>query len=266
MVLTPFSALIENRSHRGDTVFFELTEDWLQGRTAFGGVSAALAVQAMRDVAGAERPLRGLQTSFVGPVPAGPLRVDVRVVREGKAMRQVEAALKVGEDTACLLVGSFGLARQSTIGTFAPPQPAAPAPEALRAMPYVEGVSPAFTQHVEFRWAAGDAPFAGGSARDMKVHLRLRDETIDHELLCVLLGDAAPPVAFGHFDRPTMGSSVTWALELLHCASAPSPDAWWRHDTGMVAFSAGYSHERAELWTPQGELAAFGYQIVAVFG
>jgi len=266
MLLTPFSALLESRRHIGNTVFYDLPEDWLQGRTAFGGVSAALAVQAMRDVAGADRPLRGLQTSFIGPVPAGTLRVEVRVVREGRAMRQVEAALKVGEDTACLLLGSFGLARDSVIPAFTPAQPAALAVDAARALPYVAGVSPAFTQHVEFRWAAGDPPFSGGTARDMRVHMRLRDEAIDHELLCVLLGDAAPPVAFGHFDRPTMGSSVTWALELLPCSPAPSPDAWWRHDTEMHAFSAGYSHERAALWTPQGELAAVGYQIVAVFG
>lgn len=264
--LTPFTALLETRRHLGDSVHFELPQDWLQGRTAFGGLTAALAVQAMRDVAGDDRPLRGLQTSFIGPVPQGPVEVAVSVVREGRTMRQVQATVRAGGETACLLVGSFGIARTSAIATFSPTQVEAPGPGQTPALPFVPGITPAFTQHLDFRWAAGDPLFSGGHARDTRIHLRLRDEPIDQELLCVLLADATPPVAFGQLDTPTMGSSVTWALELLPHASTSTPEGWWRHDTEMLAFSAGYSHERAMLWTPLGELAALGYQVVAVFG
>jgi acyl-CoA thioesterase len=264
--LTPFTALLENRRHLGDSVHFDIPPDWLQGRTTFGGLTAALAVQAMRDVAGSDRPLRGLQTSFIGPVPQGPFEVKVRVVREGRNMRQVEASVHVAGEVACLLVGSFGTARDSAIAGFAPTPPASPAADQAIALPYIEAVTPAFTQHIDFRWAAGDLPFSGGTQRDTRVHLRLKDEAVDHELLCVLLADATPPVALGHFAQPTMASSVTWALELLPCATTPSPEDWWRHDTEMLAFAAGYSHERAVLWSPRGEVAAFGYQVVAVFG
>jgi hypothetical protein len=53
---TPLSTLLAARRHDAGRVHFMVPEDWLQGRTSFGGLIAALAVQAMRDVAGAAWP------------------------------------------------------------------------------------------------------------------------------------------------------------------------------------------------------------------
>ena len=79
--LTTLSALIAaRRIDHGPLpgraeVHFHITDDWLQGRTTFGGLISALAAQAMRDGAGGHWPadvsLRAMQTSFVGPVSGG---------------------------------------------------------------------------------------------------------------------------------------------------------------------------------------------------
>ena len=73
--------LLAARTVQGTQVQARVTEDWLQGRTTFGGLIAVLGVQAMRDVAGAAWPaevsLRALQTNFVGPVAVGQVDVDV---------------------------------------------------------------------------------------------------------------------------------------------------------------------------------------------
>jgi hypothetical protein len=64
---TPVSSLFEQRVRDGDRVTFSIPPDWMQGRTSFGGLIAAVSTQAMRDVAGSDWPLRALQTSFIGP-------------------------------------------------------------------------------------------------------------------------------------------------------------------------------------------------------
>lgn len=46
------SEILSNRRLSGDTVTFTATEDWMQGRTMFGGFLSALAVVAMRDTLG----------------------------------------------------------------------------------------------------------------------------------------------------------------------------------------------------------------------
>ena len=89
---TPFSAIVAARTCAGDTVTFDIAEDWQQGRTAYGGIVCAIAAQAMRDVAGADwQPdvyLRALQCSFVSVVAAGRVQIEVEVLRQGRNVCQ----------------------------------------------------------------------------------------------------------------------------------------------------------------------------------
>src|SRR5260221_21733 len=88
------ATLLSRRQAQGSTITFQVGEDWAQGRTLFGGLLSALAVQAMRDVCGSDWPLRALQTSFVGPVAPGSFTVDVTLLRQGKNVRQVQAHIR----------------------------------------------------------------------------------------------------------------------------------------------------------------------------
>jgi hypothetical protein len=47
-------------------------------------------------------------------------------------------------------------------------------------------------------------------------------------------------------------------------SSAPA-DGHWRMDKEALATGEGYVNERTSLWTPDGQLAALGYQVVAVY-
>ena len=57
--------------------------DWSQGRATFGGMVAALGNEAMRRLVPAERTLRQLDTTFVGPALAGEVRISAVVLRVG---------------------------------------------------------------------------------------------------------------------------------------------------------------------------------------
>ena len=64
--------------------------EWAQGRATFGGLVAALQYEALRAQVPADRPLRSLAITFVGPVaPDVPVSYQVEVLREGKAVSQL---------------------------------------------------------------------------------------------------------------------------------------------------------------------------------
>jgi acyl-CoA thioesterase len=132
-----FSEAMQTVTRHGDGWQGTVSEDWLQGRSAFGGLQAALALRAMRELVPADMPLRSLQTTFVAPVPAGTVGIRAQRLRAGRSVIQVEASLHDGEQILCRLLGVFGNARPSVLD-FQPVQPPvehAAAPE-LR---YVEG-------------------------------------------------------------------------------------------------------------------------------
>jgi len=264
--LVPITALLERRRRDGDRVAFEITDDWAQGRTTFGGLIAALAVAAMRDVTGSDWPLRALQASFIGPVLRD-LVVQVHLLRQGRHVRQVQATLSTQGKVAAVLLGVFGEARASSVRPLhAQRPPVAIAPEATSELPFIEGVTPDFIAHLDPRWAEGDLPYSGGSHWHSRIHVRLRDAAADAELTSVLLADMPPSPAVGQLTRPAPASSVSWEIELVPPATPPDPTGWWRADTEAIAAGDGYVNQRTTLWAPDGTLAALGYQVAAVYG
>ena len=122
------SEILSNRRLSGDTVTFTATEDWMQGRTMFGGFLSALAVVAMRDTLGIDMPLRALQTNFVGPVPAGDVVYRTRLLRQGKSVSQVQCEIYSDETLAGLVVGVFGAPRETALPDLSPQHKPLPKP------------------------------------------------------------------------------------------------------------------------------------------
>ena len=267
--LHPFSQLIDTRRTLGDSVSFAITDDWLQGRTSFGGLVAA---QALRERAGAAWPagvrLRALQTSFVAPVGPGELLMLVNVLRQGKNVCQVMAQARQGDQVVAVCLGTYGADRTSALVARRPlPDDSIPAVDARPTAPARTGQAPTFLQHFDLRWAAGPPPISGGQGWCTSLYLRLRDAglaQLSSELQTVLLADLSPTPVIGQLSTPSPNSSVTWALE-LRAIAATSPTGWWRADNESLMVEGGYVNHAAKLWSPDGQLAAFGYQVVSVF-
>lgn len=270
---TPLPDLLALRRREDQRVHFQVPVDWLQGRTTFGGLLSLLAVQAMRDVCGSDWPLRALQTNFVGPVLAGAFQADVTLLRQGKNVRQVQCRItqidaQGVEQVGGVLLGVFGSGRDSTLPALMPAQPTLDkTAEEATVLPFIPGLTPDFTQHLEFRFGEGGLPFSGSTDWLTRTYVRLRQARgIDSELMAVMLADAGPTPALSRLSRPAPASSVSWALELRPVATDIPHDGIWRMDKEALAVGEGYVNERTHLWTPSGELAALGYQVVAVYG
>ncbi|WP_290870848.1 thioesterase family protein [Aquabacterium sp.] len=267
----PLGDVLAGRQAEGSTVRFAITPDWGQGRTSFGGALSALATQAMRDVCGGDWPLRALQTNFVGPVVPGLLDIEVTLLRQGKNVRQVQARLTQTDaqgDTQVtgVLLGVFGSGRDSSLPVLTPRQPpVAKGPADSLQMPFIPGLTPDFTQHVDFRFAEGGLPFTGAAEWHSVTHVRLKNVSgVDSELQAILLTDAGPTPALAQLRGFAPASSVSWALE-LRPLNEPVADGFWRMDKEALATGEGYVNERTSLWTPGGQLAALGYQVVTVY-
>jgi acyl-CoA thioesterase len=209
-----FSEALDGIRRDGDTWVASISEDWLQGRSTFGGLQAALALRAMRALVPAEVPLRSLQVAFLAPVPDGPVRIRANVLRQGKSVTQVEARLIEGDATVCLVVGVFGAARTSALHVL-PSQLAMKAMDKPHVLRYVPGLLPQFTQHFEARWLQGDIPFSGSTKTQQIVEISLKDDGVADEAHVVAFADFIPPIALSMLAQPTPGSSLTWMIELL---------------------------------------------------
>src|SRR5580700_214340 len=86
----------------------EVGEDWYQGRAIFGGIVGALGSEAMRRLVPADRPLRGLDVTFVGPLVAGTVQLQSEILRVGRAVTTAQARVISRDQVAATLTGLYG--------------------------------------------------------------------------------------------------------------------------------------------------------------
>ena len=240
--------------------------DWGQGRSAFGGLIAASALQAMRRLAPADRRPRSLLVAFVGPVAPGSVEIELAALRHGGSVSHLEARVIQGGEVCCVVLGALGADRRSAVAVSAPPRPAARPPDELPELPYVPGVFPAFTQHLAFKWAAGPMPYSGAAQASFGGWCRLRAPACglaDEQVL--VLVDAWPPPVTTQLSAAAPASSVTWSVEVLQTREDEDEDGWWYLQAETDSAGAGYGNTRAALWAPSGALAALSRQVVVVY-
>jgi acyl-CoA thioesterase len=241
-------------------------EDWSQGRATFGGMVAALCNEAMRRLVPADRALRGLDTTFVGPALAGEVNIDAEILRVGKAVTIARAKLWSDGKIAATLTGIYGAARAAALSIA--PTVAAGVPPALD-FPERDGAAiggPSFVRHFGYRWAEGAPPFAGSSLRTAKIYIRHKDPAPLTESHVVALIDSIPSAILQLMNTPAPSSSLTWTVQLLRHDFSFAPEAWWRLDAEVNSAGSGYSCESCVLIDPTGAPAAVARQMVAVFG
>lgn len=256
------TAMLEPITGNGETVTLP-AEEWMQGRTLYGGASALVAYTAAIRAFPDLPPLRSAQIAFVAPVGAE-VTPRASVIRQGRNVTQVQVDLLAEGSPALTSFWLFGAGREAN-GTYRAP-PAEPAPIPVdQAEPMMEGKGPAFVQHqLEIRRAA---PSGGhDDAPNVRRWVRLKsDDGLDPVGRTILLGDVNPPSAMRVMERPGPMSSMNWAINIVD----PEPetrDGWWLVETASDHADAGYSSERLRLWNADGRLVSLGQQAVAIFG
>jgi acyl-CoA thioesterase len=262
--MTSFTDLLAAITRDGDTFRTTVSQDWLQGRTAYGGLSAALCLEVAQRAVPDLPPLRSAQFALIGPA-SGALAMTATVLRRGKSAVFVNVDLTGEAGLAARAILSFGFARQSAIAFdhIAMPKVSAIADS----KPFFPGEKSiiSFQQHFESRLAGGARPFTANAEPDMLIWFRHRDEKARHGIVpLIALADAPPPAAMVVFSQPAPISTMTWSLEVL--SDAPkTKDGWWLIRSSAETAHQGYSAQPMTIWNSDGKAVIVGRQNVAIF-
>jgi acyl-CoA thioesterase len=239
-----------------------VADNWLQGRTLYGGMTAALCLEgALRSFEGLP-PLRSAQIAFVGPAE-GPLAVRASMLRQGRSVSFINADLSGDKGLAARAVFAFGAARPSEIEAnfvAAPALPGAHAFEQLRA----NDETAAFALNFDRCHAQGGAFFSGSRDCDLYFWVRHRDRAATSIAALLALADMPPPAMVPMFSRPAPISTMTWSLNFLSDRPA-TDDGWWLIRSRAENAADGYSSQDMFVWNAKGEPVIAGRQSVAIF-
>lgn len=237
---------------------------WTQGRTIFGGyTAAAAAVLACSHLP--EYKLRTMQAQLLAPIVAEVVNGELIVLRRGRTMAFCE--VRIHQDNALRAVFSYAFANARE--SIAVPGPAAPefqAPEKALELPYLEGLTPEFTKHLEYRFCEGGIPFRGGDEASFGGYVRFRKSaespmTIS-ELIAML--DTWPCPTLCLLNRPVPGSTATWTAHLIEAPKTSASD-YYKFRYRTLAAKDGFSTVLGQLWDQSGKLVAFSEQTSVVF-
>jgi acyl-CoA thioesterase len=238
-----------------------VTDDWRQGRTTYGGLSAALCLEAALKAVPDAPPLRSGQFAFVGPA-AGALEIRTEILRRGKSTLFMGVDLIGEQGPATRAILTFGAARESRLAHLDLPAPIVPSPDGAPDF-FPTGAGPNFTQQFEFKLAGG-TPIGTPGAPDFLVWIRHKDPAARSLAALIALADALPPPAVTLFPERAPISTMTWSLDVL--ADAPANDDGWRLMKSRAdTVLEGYSAQDMAVWDRAGTPLIVARQNVAVF-
>ena len=263
--LVPFETIMGNLALNDGVHFGHVTPDWMQGRTVYGGMSAALCLQAVHNQFPDLPALRSAHLAFAGPV-AGDVSITARALRQGKSASFIVADLTSEAGFGTHATFCFGADRPSSKRQTRFPMPVVPSAEEVGPHFREGGPRPHFTNHFDMRLAAGARPVSGAEEADICLWLKaMAGDHVRLDVALLALGDAPPPAALSLYDQFTPLSTMTWAIDMMTTDLA-SPDGWYLAHLKSDAIGDGYSAQSMGLWTSDGRAILASKQCVALFG
>jgi acyl-CoA thioesterase len=237
-------------------------DDWRQGRTLFGGLSAALCYAACEKLVPDLPPLRTGQIAFIAP-SAGDVTLIPTIIRRGKSVTFLGCDLVADGQIATRAIFACGDARPSNLEAMAQRAPDVPPPADC---PSLFGArKPAFTVHLEQRFAGGARPGTGADKGDMLVWVRHSPSGVTPSTAALIaLGDALPPASLARFTGPGIISTMTWGFDLID-PMRHDGTGWYLIRTTDDALANGYAGQMMGMWDERGDPVLIARQSIAVF-
>ena len=261
--MTPLGKVIDSIEDAGEGRWTcNPSDDWRQGRTLYGGLSAALCYAACERLVPSLPPLRSAQIAFVGP-SAGEATLVPTILRQGKSVTFMACDLIADGVVATRTLFAFGGERESAFAIEAPSAPVVPRPDTCTSM--FGDRRPAFAQHFDMRTAAGSRPVTGANEGDMVVWVKHLDADAPRNLVSlVAMADALPPASMPRLTGPAAISSMTWHFDVADPARFDAA-GWMLMRSTDDAVGHGYSGQSMAMWDEAGRPILLGRQSVAVF-
>ncbi len=241
------STLLTNPTH--------IPPDWLQGRTAYGGLSAAIALAAAKATYANLPPLRSAQIAFVGPL-SGEVTATPTLLRRGKNSAYISCDVSSADGIGLHALFLFLASRPSAINHLDLTAPDIAPPEASLVDPakLPQGFLINFDLSV---WTASN-----GTVRRW---VRLKDRTdLDPEVELITIADALPPAAMTLAKEWGPISTTTWQINLV-TDTVQTTDGWWLLEAKTLHAGHGSSSQTMTIWNRDGAPVATAAQSAALF-
>ena len=194
----------------------DITDDWRQGRTAYGGVTTGLSYAAAMKAFPDLPLLKSLQITFVGPVISNPAFKAI-LLRKGRNVTSVRVDGFCGESIVSTCVFIFSSARDSAVhDTLPAPQTARPEKCEPFTQPDANIFVPSFFHRFETKLIEGGRPGSKAETPYIRAWSRHGDPASRCGMAAFLtLGDVLPPAVLPTLKKLGPISSVNWQMNIL---------------------------------------------------
>jgi len=260
--MSSYTQIVQSFLESAPEYVIDLPSNWLQGRTAFGGLTSALLIEALQHHYAELPPLRTMQVNFIGPA-AGPLSVTHKELRRGKNNVTIEARLDSALGAGTYGYFTFGKSREMHKTIDYPVKQAAMAPEDAEPMvPVSDELS--FLFNFERRLVSGPAILSGSDNPDILLWTRHIDPEAREGLgPLMVLGDA-PPAALCALTSAQALSSMNWNVNML-TDDLHTDSGWWLIRSATNFIRDGYTSQLIQVWNSEGRRVMDAMQLQAVF-
>jgi acyl-CoA thioesterase len=249
---------------------FPISADWGQGRSIFGGLSAALVlvhIEANTDLAA--RDLRTVNIHFCGAVtPEEPCEFRHQVLSKGRSVVQIEGQLLQGGEVKTAMVACFSTQRVSAIEVDCSNKqfPVAAADTAEMNFAFKQGSTPHFVSYFDLRQTNNNLPFTGSDHSQINGWMRyFRPSEALNDASILALIDAWPPAVLPMMRSRAPSSTITWNVEFMHPRAPLEVEAMLYYECIAIQAGQGYAHTEAKIYHPNGQLLALSRQMVGVY-
>ena len=239
-----------------------IAENWMQGRTTYGGMSAALCYQAVNNHCLDLPPLRSAQINFIGPA-GGDVSVTTKVMRQGRSVTYISAEIMGEKGLATHAVFCFGQDRESRLNDNFTSPPKVPSVEASADF-FDSGMGPPFAKNYDCRLAQGGHPVSGSDDHEHFIWVRHKDQNANDLAALIGIADMPPPAVLPMFKEFAPISSMTWMMNFLQ-QDISTEDGWWLMRSAAEHARNGYSSQDMQVWNKAGDLIITARQNVAIF-
>ena len=238
---------------------------WSQGRSAFGGLTAALVlahIESKEDLS--DRDLCTLNIHFCGPTIADePCEFRHKVLSKGKSVMQVEGQLLQGGEVKTQIIACFGVQRFANLQI----TPATKVfPGKSMQVPFIAKLMPEFVQHLDMKYTSEHMPFSGSPEARVSGWVRfVSAPSVFTDAALVALIDAWPPAVLPMLERVAPSSSITWNIEFLNPRAELNTSDYIYYECEAIQAAAGYAHTEGKIYNQDGQLIALSRQMVGVY-
>lgn len=241
---------------------------WAQGRSVFGGLSAALVLAHLEQKTFLnEKNLRSVNVNFCGAVTAElACEFEYQILSEGRSVIQVQGALLQEGKVKTQLIACYAIDRQSSVQVEAQKSSPLKQREESNILPFIEGLTPNFVQHVDLALATKSIPFSGSTSTHMAGWMSFKqppEHFSDAAILALI--DAWPPVLLPMLKAPAPTSSITWNIEFIQPREILNNQDALYYTCDIQQADLGYGHTEAKIYHPNGQLVALSRQLVGVY-